>query len=159
MLATLKRYFWWPRVGRQVERYVLSCPTCQLMKPTPIDTELYRHNPPQRPWDVVSMDLIVSLPFSKGYDSVLVFVDRFSKMVHLVPTVQTVTAEEVAMIYLNSVFKLHGLSSKLISDRDPRFTSKFWQTLFKELGTSLNLSTGYHPQTDGQTERLNQVLE
>ena len=80
-------------------------------------------------------------------------------MVHLIPTVQTVTAEEVAMINLNSVFKLHGISSKLISDRDHRFTSKFWQTLIKELGTSLNLSTGYHPQTDGQTERLNKVVE
>ena len=160
MLAALKRNFWWPHMSRYVERYVNSCPTCQRMKPTPSDcTSLYRHNVPQYPWEVVSMDLIVSLPQSHGYDSVVVFVDRFSKMVHLAPTVQTVTAQELAIVYLNSVFRLHGISLKLISDRDPRFVSQFWQSLFTELGTSLNLSTSYHPQTDGQTERINQVVE
>ena len=107
----------------------------------------------------MNLDLIVAFPFTDEYDSVVVFAERFSELVHLAPTLQTVTAKGLAMLFLNTVFKLHGIPTKLISDHDPRFVSKFWQTLFNELGMTLNLSTAFHPQTDGQNKRFNQVVE
>ena len=102
------------------------------------------------------MDFIVKLPPTQdGYNAIIVFVDQLSKMVHLQPTTTTATAVDVANIFFNTVFQLHGLPRVIISDRDPKFTSKFWQMLFKLIDTKLTLSTAFHPQTDGQTERAN----
>ena len=105
------------------------------------------------------MDLITDLPVSGGHDSIVVVVDTFSKMAHFIPTSKTVTAKQLADLFTREVYRLHGLPKVLISDRDPRFTSDFWTDLFKRLGTRLNMSTAYHPQTDGQTERANRTLE
>jgi Chromo (CHRromatin Organisation MOdifier) domain len=106
------------------------------------------------------MDFIVELPPTQdGYNAIVVFVDRLSKMVHLQPTKTTATAVDVANIFFNTVFWLHGLPRMIVSDRDPKFTSKFWQMLFKLIDTKLTLSTAFHPQTDGQTERANWTLE
>ena len=89
----------------------------------------------------------------------MVVVDRMSKMVHLLPTTNTVTASGIAQLYQDRIFALHGIPDDIVSDRDSKFTSSFWQDLQKLLGTNLNLSTAFHPQTDGQTERMNSVLE
>ena len=106
------------------------------------------------------MDFIVELPQTQeGYDTIVVFVDRLLKMVHLHPTKTTATAMDIANIFFNTVFQLHGLPKVIVSDRDPKFTSKFWQMLFKLINTKLALSTAFHPQTDGQTERANRTLE
>jgi hypothetical protein len=105
------------------------------------------------------MDMITQLPDSNGFDCIVTFTDLYSKMVHCVPTVTTVTAEQLARIYLNHVYKLHGLTRVIVSDRDSKFTSEFWTSVFALLGTKLNISTAFHPQTDGQSERTNRTTE
>ena len=115
---------------------------------------------PNRNWEQVSMDFITQLPITKSKnDSIVVFVDRLSKMTHFVALKTTVTAPEFAQIFFDNVVKLHGIPNVIVSDRDSKFTSKFWKALWKKLGTKLALSTAFHPQTDGQTERANFTLE
>jgi Chromo (CHRromatin Organisation MOdifier) domain/Integrase core domain len=115
---------------------------------------------PTRNWEQVTMDFIVQLPVTrKGFDSIVVFVDRLTKRAIFCPTNTTITAPEVAKIFFNNVFHHHGLPKVIVSDRDAKFTSHFWKTLFKQLGTKLSMSTAFHPQTDGQTERMNRTLE
>eukprot|EP00742_Colponemidia_sp_Colp-10_P022291 GILJ01026305.1.p1 GENE.GILJ01026305.1~~GILJ01026305.1.p1 ORF type:complete len:364 (+),score=28.35 GILJ01026305.1:3-1094(+) len=107
------------------------------------------------------MDLITNLPKTKrqGLDAIVVFVDRFSKLAHFEATTTTVSAQELSIIFIRSVFRHHGLPESIVSDRDPRFTGTFWRCLFTTFGTSLKFSTAFHPQTDGQTERTNRTLE
>lgn len=106
------------------------------------------------------MDLITSLPASaRGQDAIAVFVDRLSKRVHLAPVDTSITAPQLARVFVDTVVKHHGVPEIIVSDRDPRFVSDFWGSLFRLLGTQLNISTAFHPQTDGQTERTNRQLE
>lgn len=105
------------------------------------------------------MDFIDGLPQSHKYNSILVVVDKFTRYAHFLPLSHPFTAAKVANSYLDNIYKLHGLPAAIISDRDPVFTSHFWRELFRIIGTELNMSTPYHPQTDGQTERVNQCLE
>eukprot|EP00253_Pinus_taeda_P016848 PITA_16848 len=106
------------------------------------------------------MDFITGLPKTKrNNDSIMVVVDKLSKVEHFIPVQSTYKAVQIAHIFMQHVFKLHGIPKTIISDRDVKFTSAFWKTLFVDLGTQLNFSTAYHPQTDGQTERVNQVVE
>jgi hypothetical protein len=161
-LRNVQRYFWWPTMNADVRRYVAGCDSCQrmkssnqkpagLLKPLPI---------PGDTWESVSMDLIVSLPqTAAGYTAIVVFVDRLSKMVHLAPCTDSVSAEGLADIFIDKVFKLPGLPKSLITDRDVRFTSKFWQAFTSRLRVQHGMSTAFHPQTDGNTERVNRVLE
>jgi transposase InsO family protein len=165
-LASVAKLFWWPRMAATVRRYVSSCATCQQTKPSAQATPglLQPHATPSRPWTHVSLDLITDLPESPAldggsYDSVLTVVDMFSKQAHFVPTRKTVTSQQLAALFLQNVYRLHGLPTMLVSDRDPRFTADFWQTVWRHLGTKLNLSSAYHPQTDGQTERTHRTLE
>jgi hypothetical protein len=113
---------------------------------------------PQGPWESVSMDFMVSLPFSKGFDAIMVVVDRFSKMAHFIPTKDEATAQETGRLFFSHIFKHHGLPKDIVSDRDPKFTSKFWRALWKRMGSELKMSTSFRPQTDGQTERVNLVI-
>eukprot|EP00253_Pinus_taeda_P010865 PITA_10865 len=106
------------------------------------------------------MDFITGLPRTKkSNDSIMVVVDKLSKAAHFIPVQSTYKAVQIAHLFMQNVFRLHGLPKVIISDRDVKFTSTFWRTLFAELGTQLNFSTAYHPQTDGQTKRVNQVFE
>ncbi|GMF65772.1 unnamed protein product [Phytophthora lilii] len=128
-----------------------SCSTQAPLRSLPV---------PQDSWRSVSMDFIFGLPRDKHRcNGILVFVDRFSKMVHLAPVSDKISAEKTAKVFLDVVFRLHGLPTEIVSDRDTRFTSKFWRALFGLLGTKLSMSTAAHPETDGQTERVNRVLE
>ena len=154
--------YWWPNLQRDVIQYVKVCPVCQRnRKPTHrMHGELQSRPVPRDTWTSISMDFITGLPTtSRGNNSIMVVVDRMSKMVHLLPTTQNVTAPGVAQLYQDRIFALHGVPDDIISDRDTKFTSAFWQNLQKLLGTNLKLSTAFHPQTDGQTERMNSVLE
>ena len=145
-----------------VWKYVESCNSCQRTKASQQQTAglLQPLDIPERPWEVVSMDFITQLPRSKdGYDAIVMFVDTFSKMVHFAKTKTEASAMDTAKIFFDQVYKYHGLPKVIVSDRDLKFTSKFWKALFNTLGTKLSMSTAFHPQSDGQTERANRTLE
>ncbi|CAI7803237.1 unnamed protein product [Closterium sp. NIES-54] len=149
-------------MAADVQQFVTSCDTCQRMKSSKQKkTGLLQPIPvPEQPWQVVSLDFITGLPStSRGNDSILVVIDKFSKMGHFIPTNATATAEATARLLFDRIITIHGIPATLISDRDPKFTSKFWKELMGLLGTKLAMSSAYHPQTDGQIERLNQVVE
>ena len=112
-----------------------------------------------RKWAHVTTDLVTDLPESNGFTAIVVFVDKLTKMVHLARCKKEVTAMEYAQIFIDNVFQLHSLPKVIISDRDPRFTGKFWRALFDLLGTDLRFNTMFHPQIDGQSERMIQMLE
>lgn len=161
-LERISRSYFWPNMRKTVETYVHGCDACQrhkvinakpagLLAPLPI---------PKKKWFTITMDLITKLPKTKtGQDAIIVFVDKLTKMVHYAATRSTCKATDVAKIFIEHVARLHGLPRTIISDRDPRFTGNFWRALFRALGTKLAMSSAYHPQTDGQTERANRTLE
>ena len=144
-----------------VQKFVRSCLTCQQAKPdrSRLPGLLQPLHIPDRAWQVISMDFIEGLPVSGGLNCILVVVDKFSKYARFIPLSHPFTAMQVALHYMDSVFKLHGFPLAMISDRHKVFTSTLWQTLFKLTGIELRLSSAYHPQTDGQTERVNQCME
>jgi hypothetical protein len=158
----LTRLYYWPGMHADVKQYVRSCLPCQANKPSPqLPMGLLQPLPvPERRWDSVSMDFIVQLPrTTAGHDAILVCVDRTSKLVHFTPTITDVDAVQIAKLFFESVVRHHGVPTSIVSDRDSRFTSIFWRALWRQLGTKLAMSTAYHPQTDGQTERANRTLE
>ncbi|KAL6225567.1 hypothetical protein ACLB2K_004416 [Fragaria x ananassa] len=106
------------------------------------------------------MVFVIGLPKSKhGHDAIWVIVDRLTKSAHFLPVSMTYTVVALCKLYVKEIVRLHGVPTSIVSDRDPRFTSKFWGSFQKAMGTTLDMSTTFHPQTDGQTERVNQVLE
>ena len=162
-LERLERHFFWPKMSAHVHLYTRTCPVCQKTKTStqrPIGL-LHPLPTPSHKWEQVSLDLITQLPPTQGagYDAIVVFVDRLTKRVHLAPTYTSVSAEGMAELFYDTVFKHHGVPRVLISDRDPRFTSTFWKSLTSLIGTKIALSTANHPQTDGQTERTNKTIE
>ena len=158
----VSRQFWWRTLRGDVAVYVRSCDACQrnkasnqptggLLQPLPV---------PERPWDSVSMDMVVKLPkTARGHDSILVFVDRLTKYVHIVPTTEAMEAKGFARLFVQHVFANHGLPRTLISDRGTVWNNKFWRHVSKLLRVKHLMSTAYHPQTDGQTERTNRTLQ
>ncbi|XP_040379158.1 uncharacterized protein LOC121054199 [Oryza brachyantha] len=157
----IKGLFAWPAMKHQIKAQLSECSICQQAKPDRAKYPgLLQPIPvPAGAWQTISLDFIEGLPVSKRFNCILVVVDKFSKYAHFIPLSHPFSASDVAQAYMHNVFKLHGLPLAIISDRDKIFTSKFWQQLFALAGTSLNLATAYHPQSDGQTERVNQCLE
>ena len=160
-LERIKANLYWPRVDQEVEEYVHSCDSCQWNKATqhrkyglldPLDI-------PNRPWDDISMDFIVGLPESSGHTKIWVVVYRFSKMAHFIPLSTNTPIKEIANIFLSEIWCLHGLPNSVVSDRDSCFQSKFWLCVMELLDIDGRMSTAFHPQSDGQTERVNQILE
>ncbi|XP_045791606.1 uncharacterized protein LOC123886321 [Trifolium pratense] len=160
-LARLQANFWWEGMRNHVKQFVTGCSICQQVKyETKKPSGLLQPLPiPHAIWEDLSLDFITGLPPSNGYSAILVVVDRFSKSVHLAALVPHYTAHKVALLFFDTVYKLHGMPRSLVSDRDPLFISKFWRELFTLCGTQLRMSTAYHPETDGQTEVYNRVLE
>ena len=157
----IMRTYYWPRIRRDVTSYVRACHPCArakasrhspygLLKPLPIG---------ERPWSSISMDHIDQLPSSDGHDAILVVMCRLTKQAIIIPTHTTDTAVDLANYFIQHVFSKHGLPADVISDRGHLFVSRFWKALCKALDITSNLSTAFHPQTDGQTERTNQTLE
>jgi hypothetical protein len=158
----LYKSFFWPNMYKDIEKYIRTCDSCQKSKPmNQSQTGLLQPlEIPKNCWSEITMDFITHLPRTKsGHDALFVIIDKLSKRMHIVPTRSTATAKDTAQLFFNGIFRHHGLPKKIVSDRDPKFLSSFWKELFKCLGTRLAMSTAYHPQTDGQTERANRVIE
>ena len=148
-------------MSQYIGQYVSHCDLCLRTKSQrrlPVG-ELQPLPIPEDRWNTISVDFISELPESGGYDSIMVVVDSVGKRAHFIETVTTVTAAGAANMYLRNVWKLHGLPRKVVSDRGPQFVAEFMRELYRLLGIELASSTAYHPQTDGQTERVNQELE
>ncbi|GJU31424.1 putative reverse transcriptase domain-containing protein [Tanacetum coccineum] len=158
----MKKLYWWPNMKADISTYVSKCLTCARVKdehqrPSSL---LVQPEIPQWKWDNITMDFVIKLPkSSQGYDTIWVIVDRLTKSAIFVPMRETDPMEKLVRMYLKEVVIRHGIPVSIICDRDPRFASNFWRSLQKALGTNLDMSTAYHPQTDGQRERTIQNLE
>ncbi|QRW25843.1 Retrotransposable element Tf2 protein [Rhizoctonia solani] len=160
-LELISRNYYWPSLKKFVNSYVSHCETCIRSKPTnQVPTGLLKPlQIPERPWEDIAYNMIVGLPVSEGFDAILTVIDRFSKMVHFIPTQSTASAIDVANLFITYVWKLHGLPRSTVSDRGPTFNAKFIRHLYKRLDIKPTYSTAYHPQTDGQTERIQREAE
>ncbi|GJW15527.1 putative reverse transcriptase domain-containing protein [Tanacetum coccineum] len=162
MYQDMKKLYWWPNMKADIATYVSKCLTCARVKaehqrPSGL---LVQPEIPQWKWDNITMDFVTKLPkSSQGYDTIWVIVDRLTKSAIFTPMRETDSMEKLARMYLKEVVTRHGIPVSIICDRDPRFASNFWRSLQKALGTNLDMSTAYHPQTDGQSERTIQTLE
>ena len=161
MYNTLCKSFWWHGMKRDILSYVTRCLSCQCIKAKGIRYlgKLHPHDIPQMKWENISMDFMTGLPTSKGYHSIFVVVDMLTKVAHLFPIKKDSTAKDVAQVFMHGIFLHHGLPRRIILDRDSKFTFNFWKAIFEATGTQLSFSTAYHPQKDGQMERLNQIKE
>jgi len=164
-LELLSRNWYWPAMATDVKQHIEKCKRCQINKTSTTRPYglLQPHSIPDQPWQVISMDFITHLPeFEHNgltYDSILTVTCKLTKMVHLIPLNTTASASEVAKLFFQNVVRIHGLPLLIISDRDVKFTSNFWKSLFKSFNTQLMFSSSYHPQTDGQSERTNRTVE
>ena len=159
----MKRDFWWPNMKQDAEQYVKGCAACQANKINthPLKPAIFPIAPVNGlPFQTIAMDFITKLPKSGKYDTILTITDHdCSKAAIFIPCQETITAEGVAALYIRHVYPKYGIPAKVITDRDTRFTSKFAKGLCEALHIKQNISTAYHPQTDGQSERTNQFLE
>jgi hypothetical protein len=121
--------------------------------------ELHPSETPEAPWDMISVNFIVELLISHGYDAIICVADSLTKCAHFIPTHTTINVECTALLFYKEVWKHHGTPQKVVSDRGPQFVAAFMRELYKLLGIKLAMLMAYHPQTDGQTEHVNQVLE
>ncbi len=148
-------------MARDIREFVLACSVCARGKTSnrPPEGLLQPLLVPSRPWSHIALDFVTALPPSLGNTVVLTVVDRFSKAAHFIPLPKLPSAKETAATVVNHVFRIHGLPADVVSDRGPQFVSKFWREFCRLLGATVSLSSGFHPQTNGQTERANQDLE
>jgi hypothetical protein len=161
-ITTLRKLFYWPNMKGETTGYLARCQDCQqvkvehqhhvgLLQPLPV---------PEWKWETILLDFITVLPKTqKQNDSIMVVIDKLSKSTHFILVKSTFKAINIAEIFMKEIFRLHGIPKMVISDRDVKFTSAFWKELFVGINTNLNFNTSYHPQTDGQTERTNQIIE
>jgi len=162
MYRDLKTHYWWPGMKRDITEYVTRCLTCQrvkvehqkpggLLQPLPI---------PVWKWEHITMDFVTSMPRTqKLHDAIWVIVDRVTKSAHFLPFKTTFSAKQLAELYIKEIVRQHGVPLSIVSDRDTKFASLFWRGFQSAMGAELNLSTAFHPQTDGQSERTIQTLE
>jgi hypothetical protein len=162
MYRDLKQNLWWKRMKVDVSKYVAACEVCQRMKaehkrPAGLLKPL---EIPEWKWEHITMDFVVGLPCSpRGRDAIWVVVDRLTKSAHFIPMKTTNSASELVPLYMKEVIRLHGVPMSIVSYRDSKFVSKFWESLHIALGTKLSLSVAFHPHTDGKSERTIQTLE
>jgi hypothetical protein len=162
MYHDLRQQFWWTRMKREAARYVAECDTCRKVKVDymKLGGLLQPLSIPEWKWDDISMDLIVGLPTTaRKIDSIWVIVDQLSKSAHFIPVNTNYRVQKYAEVYIARVLCLHGVPKAIISDRGSQFVACFWEQLHTSLKTYLIHSSAYHPQTNGQTKRVNQILE
>ncbi|GJY07320.1 putative reverse transcriptase domain-containing protein [Tanacetum coccineum] len=168
MYQDLKKLYWWPNMKAIIAEYVGKCLTCsrvkaECQKPSGL---LVQPEIPMWKWERITMDFITKLPkTSNGHDTIWVIVDRLTKSAHFIPTRETDSMETLTRLYIKEIVSRHGVPISIISDHDSHFTSRFWQSLQSALGTQLDMSTAYHPETDGQkiihetTEKIVQIRQ
>ncbi|GJS13345.1 putative reverse transcriptase domain-containing protein [Tanacetum coccineum] len=162
MYQDLKKLYWWPNMKAIIAEYVGKCLTCsrvkaECQKPSGLLVQL---EIPMWKWERITMDFITKLPkTSNGHDTIWVIVDRLTKSAHFIPTQETDSMETLTRLYIKEIVSRHEVPISIISDHDSHFTSRFWKSLQSALGTQLDMSTAYHPETDGQSERTIQTLE
>ncbi|MCO5581212.1 hypothetical protein L7F22_035090 [Adiantum nelumboides] len=158
-MNAIETYFFWPTMKKDIQEYVSQCIICQKVK---YDRGKQPGLPlpnPDSPWESIAMDFIFGLPKSiHGNTRIWTIVDRFSKQAHFIPIKKTIKAPHMAQLFISQIFKYHGMPTSIVSDQDLRMTSNFWKGLFQNLGTKLNFSSAYHPQTDGQSEISNSIV-
>ncbi|GJU40630.1 putative reverse transcriptase domain-containing protein [Tanacetum coccineum] len=162
MYQDLKKLYWWPNMKAEIATYVSKCLTCAKVKAEHQKPSGLLQQPeiPEWKWEKITMDFVSGLPRTpSGYDSIWVIVDRLTKSAHFLPIKKTDSIEKLAQLYLKEIVCKHGVPTSIISDRDSLFTSRFWKSLQEAMGTQLDMSTAYHPETDGQSERTIQTLE
>jgi hypothetical protein len=162
MYQNLKKKFWWTRMKREIVRYVSECDTYRRIKTDHLRPvgNLQPLSIPKWKWENIYMDFIVDLPRTpRGYNSIWVIVDRLTKSTHFISIATTYRVGQYAELYISHIVRYHGIPKSTISDRGSIFVAYFWEQLHECLGTHLIRSSAYHPQTDGQTERVNQIIE
>jgi hypothetical protein len=162
MYQDLKQHYWWTKMKIEIARYVARCDTCRRVKAILMKTAgpLQSLPIPTWKWEDISMDFIVGLPrTAKGFDSIWVIVDRLTKIAHFLPVKTSYPVLTYAQVYIACILSLHGIPKTIVLDRGPQFVSMFWEELHRSLGTKLLHISTYHPQTSGQTKRVNQILE
>jgi hypothetical protein len=162
MYADLKKQFWWKNMKVDIARHVARCDICNRVKAEhqrpaellkPLDVPVWK-------WESISMDFIAGLPRTpKGHDSIWVIIDRLTKVAHFIAVRTDYRVEKLADMYIEHILRLHRGPTSIVSDHGTQYVSKFWKSLHKAIGTQLEYNIAYHPQTDGQTERINQILE
>src|SRR6266480_230516 len=161
MYQLLGRTAFWPRMWKDVQRYIEGCDTCHRVKPLNGKTQglLLPLPVPKGRWHQIGIDFIVKLPRSRqGNDCIISIIDHLTKRAHFIPTKESMSAREFATIFLREYVRLHGIPSKFVTDRDVRFISEFWDAVTKAWESKLLMSTAFHPQTDGQTEKVNDIV-
>jgi hypothetical protein len=162
MYKDLKIRYWWYGMKQDVSEYIALCDTCQRVKaehwrPARLLQPLKN---PEWKWEDIRMDFIVRFPRTQvGYDSVWVILDRLTKVAHFIPVKTTYSGAKLAELYMSRIVCLHGVPKKILSDRGSQFTSKIWEKHYESMDTRQKFSSAYHPQTNGQTERTNQIIE
>lgn len=160
-MEQILRNYYFPNMRRRIMRYIQNCDTCIRNKPArhlPYG-QMQTPEPPKKPWEWITIDFITKLPKSEGSDMITVITDRLTKYVHLVPSTEKMDSVGMAYMFLKEVITNHGMPRYITSDRDKLFTSRFWKSLTELMGIDHRLTTAYHPQTNGQTERANQTIE
>ena len=159
----IRRHFWWPSLERDTRQFVKGCALCQRNKPLPRQYagKLQQHSLPAEKWQQVSLDFITGLPVTKhGNDMIMLVVDNLTKMAHFVPCkANRSKAEDVASLYVQNIFRLHGWPKTIITDRDGRFVDTFWHAMCSQLSAQQIMSTAHHHEAAGQAECMNRVLE
>ncbi|TYK14931.1 DNA/RNA polymerases superfamily protein [Cucumis melo var. makuwa] len=162
MYKTLKKTYWWPGMKQEIVEYVDRCLICQHVKPVRQRPEGFLHPllVPEWKWEHITMDFMFGLPrTSSGHDGIWVIVDRLTKSVRFIPVKATSTLDQLAKLYVDKIVSKYRVPVSIVSDRDPRFTSKFWPSLQKAMGTGLKFSTSFHPQTDGSWDTHLPLME
>jgi hypothetical protein len=162
MYQDLKQNFWWSNMKVDIAKYVAECDICHQMIASHLKSAgvLQPLSIPMWKWDDISMDFIMGLPLTpRKKDSIWVIVDRLTKTAHFIAVHTTYSVQQYAELYMDQIVRLHGIPKTIISDRGTQFVARFWEQLHECLRTKLIRSSSYHPQTDGQTERINQILE
>ena len=153
--------YYWPKMQADADRFVKNCHVCQRSRTARHAPFGILHPLPilDRPWQDIVMDFITGLPWSQGHDAIWVVIDRLTKARHFVPYRTNVDAKDLADLFIEHVFRLHGLPYSVVSDRGPQFAAAFWKRLCNRLGIDGHLSSAFNPESDSQTERVNAIME